>query len=280
VNLLELSIEEFTAFQEFIYKTSGIHVSERKRILLSNRIRTRLKECDIDDFGAYFKFLTSIKGQREQKHFLNVVTTHESFFFRTNKHFDWFRNHFISDIVINAGKNTHAKQIRVWSAACSTGEEAYSLAICLADQKLKLRDWKTNILATDISEQALSTAREGIYNERDIDAVNEKQRRRYFSPVHESQLWKTKPVLKELIEFKQHNLMQPIKPRQFDCIFICNVLIYFDKLSKQIVVNNLIDSLAPGGYLVTGPSEGIYMMLGDLKKHSTFLYQKQTEPSN
>jgi len=274
VKLLELSKEEFSEFQDFIYKKSGIRVSDRKRTLLSNRIRSRLKAGGFKDYKSYFDYLTSAKGRDELEGFFDVVTTHESFFFRTENHFEWFRDDFITDMINRAKGGEHSKQIRIWSAACSTGEEPYSIAMCLAENKFRLRNWELRILGTDISEQALNSARAGVFKPRSVESLQEKQMKRYFSSVNEGEKWKLKPSLVDMVDFNRHNLIEPLTESDFDCIFIRNVLIYFDAPSKKKVVQNLVEALAEGGYLVVGPSEGIYTMLGDLKKHSTFLYQK------
>jgi chemotaxis protein methyltransferase CheR len=276
VNLQELSSDEFRAFQDFIYCHSGIRIPSTKQSLLSNRVRQRLKSGQFDGFQSYFDFLTSSRGRDELENFLDAVTTNETFFFRTETHFEWFRTDFVQEQVVRSTRGERSKQLRVWSAACSTGEEPYSLAICLMENQLRLRDWTLEIVGTDISEQALATAREGSYKERAVETVSQKQLRRYFTKVRDEPIWQVQSTLKVLVEFHQHNLMEPIKLPPFDCVFIRNVLIYFDRASKQVVVDNLINALADGGYLVVGPSEGIFDMLGALKKQSIFLYQKES----
>ena len=138
----------------------------------------------------------------------------------------------------------------------------------------RLRDWSLTVLGTDISEEALREAREGVFNPRAIEAVSQKQLRRYFRGSSGESTWQVRPEIKELVQFENHNLMTPMRHIRFDCIFIRNVLIYFDRASKQVVVNHLYQALAPDGYLVVGPSEGVYDMLEPFKKHSPFLYQK------
>jgi chemotaxis protein methyltransferase CheR len=274
VELKELTPTEFRSFQEFIYQMSGIRIPDTKRTLLSNRVRRRLKVSGFDDFQSYFKHLRSTSGQTELTGFLNAVTTNETYFFRTEKHFEWFGSELINEVTSQERRGKRPRELRIWSAACSTGEEPYSIAICLAENQLRLRDWKLEIVATDLSEDALQSARDGIYKERAFQGLNEKRRRRHFTKLKDEPLWQIKPHLRELVSFQRHNLMNPLTGNLFDCIFIRNVLIYFDRQSKQRVVENLIGALAAGGYLVVGPSEGIYDMLRDLKKHSTFLYQK------
>ncbi len=146
--------------------------------------------------------------------------------------------------------------------------------MCLLKNQLYFQNWSLEIIGTDISEDALVSAHKGIYNQRSLEAVEDKLLQRHFSKMEDETLWQVKSSLKEMVEFQRHNLMEPMKLPPFDCIFIRNVLIYFDADSKKTVVKNLINALKDGGYLVVGPSEGIYDMLGILKKHSTFLYQK------
>lgn len=270
----ELSEDEFTKFQDFIYVSSGIRVPDAKRSLLSSRIRRRLSVGEFDCFAAYLRHLKSAAGRQEIRNFLNVVTTNETFFFRTEKHFDWFSTQFLEEVVRSSQRGQHSRKLRIWSAACSTGEEVYSLAICLAENQLRLRGWDLKIIGTDISHEVITKAEDGVYGERVMEGVNDKRRRRYFVHLPEQNRWQVRPAIRELVEFRQHNLLQPFERSEFDCILIRNVLIYFDRESKQKVVQNLIRSMAEESWLIVGPSEGIYDMLGDLKKHSTFLYQK------
>lgn len=273
VELKELTSTEFRSFQEFIYKMSGIRIPDSKRTLLSNRVRRRLRAGGFNDFQSYFIHLTSTLAPSELTSFLDAVTTNETFFFRTEKHFDWFSSEFINEKVRQARNGQRRQQLRIWSAACSTGEEPYSIAICLAENQLRLRDWKLEIVATDLSEESLESARRGIYKERALESLDDK-RRRHFTKLKDEPTWQIKSGLREMVTFRRHNLMTPLPGAKFDCIFIRNVLIYFDRQSKRKVVENLLGAMAEGGYLVVGPSEGIYDMLQELTKHSTFLYQK------
>ncbi len=274
----QLSPREFEQFQKLIFKISGIRVPENKVMLLSNRIRRRVKATGVADFQAYLKLLQSSTGRDELEGFLNAVTTNETSFFRTEKHFDWLRAEFVEGLCEQVRLGRHAPSVRIWSAACSSGEEPYSIAMCLAENRLKLTDWQLEIHGTDISEQSLEKARLGIYGPHVADEVPEKFRSRYFHHRTDSDAWEVKPALKELVTVSRHNLMEANPQRNYDCIFIRNVLIYFSRESKQVVIDHLVRSLADGGYLVVGPSEGIFDMLGMLEKRSTFLYQKPFAP--
>ena len=270
----KLSPAQFHRFSEFIYKKSGIRVDASKVTLVSNRIRRRLRASGCADFDAYYAHLTSLPGAAELEHFLDAVTTNETHFFRTQSHFDWFKGDFLTDVILRQRKSELPQALRVWSAACSTGEEPYSLSICLAENALRLKNWNLSIVGTDISEAVLKEAREGVYRERSLENVNPTQLKRYFDAEPDGANWRVRPNIKELVEFRRHNLMEPLRLPPFDCVFIRNVLIYFDRESKKVVIRHLINALSAGGYLVVGPSEGIYDMLEPLAKRATYLYQK------
>ena len=270
----KLSPQQFRRFSEFIYRQSGIHVDSSKITLVSNRIRRRLRAGSFADFDAYYAHLTSPGGVAELEQFLDAVTTNETHFFRTPSHFDWFKGEFVNEAILEQRKTARPPELRVWSAACSTGEEAYSLSICLAENGLRLKNWKISIVGTDISEAVLKDARQGVYRDRSLEAVSPLQLKRYFDAQPDGTSWKVKPPVREPVDFRRHNLMEPLRLPSFHCIFFRNVLIYFDRESKLVVVKNLINALARGGYLVVGPSEGIYDMLDPLVKRATYLYQK------
>lgn len=269
---VNLTPKQFSAFRTFIYRASGIRVDEAKITLVSNRIRRRVKAGSFADFDAYYRFLTSAAGEEELGEFLDAITTNPTHFFRTPSHFDWLRSEFVADLLARHRPGPGG-ELRVWSAASSTGEEVYSIAICLAENVLKLRGWKITILGTDISAGVLRGARAARYKPSALEEVTEAQKRRYFEQLDDGS-WQVRDNIRTMVEFRHHNLMEPLQAAPFDCIFIRNVLIYFDRDSKKVAIKHLLAALKPGGYLVVGPSEGIYDMLDPLVKRSTFLYQK------
>lgn len=274
VTLQRLNQEQFQKFRSFIYDQCGIRIESNKLTLLSNRIRRRLVAGDFVDFDDYYRFLTSPRGSGELNGFLDAITTNETFFFRTEKQFDWLKDEWLTEQIALQRQGKRAPELRIWSAGCATGAEAYTIGICLAENLYRLNDWSLQILATDISEEALASAREGVYKERLIDAVSARQRKRFFTPQQGKDQWKLRSTLKEWVKFQQHNLLHRMNARPFDLIFIRNVLIYFDEQSKQKVIQNLIRSLADGGYLVIGPSEGVYGMLQSLERVTPLIYRK------
>jgi chemotaxis protein methyltransferase CheR len=271
--LTKLTSDEFTRFQEFIYRQTGIRMQEGKITLLSNRIRRRLRDLGLESFDDYYRLLAKGELAGELEQFIDAITTNETHFFRTGGHFEWFQGPFFDDLVARAAAGRHDRSLRAWSAACSSGEEAYSLAICLAEAGPRLAGWRLSVLGTDISEAMVAQARRATYRERALEQVSAERRRRHFITT-DGQEWQVKPAFAKLCEFRRHNLLEPLRGQAFDCIFIRNVLIYFDRGSKELAVKHLVASLAPGGYLVVGPADGIYDMLGDLHRETTFLYRK------
>jgi chemotaxis protein methyltransferase CheR len=274
MNHVELTDGEYRNYCELIYRVAGIRVAENKRIMVGNRVRRRLRATGILTFAEYYTFLISPAGNGEMPLFLDAITTNETYFFRDIQNYDWLGDTFLSEILQQAIARKRPKSLRIWSAACSTGEEPYSIALKLLARKPLLTGWRTTVLGTDLSGAVLDAARVGSYDARAIRLVDPGQRQAFFDEETIKQRWAIKPTVKAVVTWKQHNLLFPLKEDPFDCIFLKNVLIYFDTESKQAVVRNVIDSLARGGYLVTGPTEGIYTMLDSLRKLKPWLFQK------
>lgn len=229
-----LNPQQFTRFREFIYRQSGIRIDDKKVALLSNRIRRRLKAGEFSDFDSYYDYLTSAGGGSELESFLDAITTNETFFFRTEKNFDWFTDEFITDAIQQHRIGRHPARLKIWSAGCASGAEPYSLAICLAENAHRLVGWQLEIVGTDISEEALGLARQGVYKRRSIEIVSESLRQKYFDHDSEEDTWRIREEIRELVRFKRHNLMTRFDEVDFDCVFIRNVLIYFDQQSKSL----------------------------------------------
>ena len=274
MNQLELTDTEYQKYCELIYRVAGIRIAENKRVMVSNRVRRRLRATGISGFAEYYAFLTSPRGGDEMPLFLDAITTNETFFFRDTQNYDWLGDTFLPEIIQHAALRKRPRVLRIWSAACSTGEEPYSIALKLLAKKPVLAGWRTTILGTDLSGAVLDAARTGSYDARAVRLIELAQRTVYFDEEPARERWMAKAEVKALVTWKQHNLLSPLNEDPFNCIFLKNVLIYFDTESKQSVVKNVIDALAKGGYLVVGPTEGIYMMLDLLTKLKSWLYQR------
>jgi chemotaxis protein methyltransferase CheR len=275
----ELTPNDFQRFQTYIYSTAGIKIGDHKRTLVSNRIRRRLKATGLEDFSDYYKYLVSPAGRDELPQFLNEITTNETYFLRDPHQYDWLRKDLckqLSDPILSPRR---PKTIDIWSAASSTGEEPYSIALSLAQGLSNIRDWKIRIVGTDLSNAVISKAKEAVYRERSLQLVPEADRKKYFEFIDsDPPAWKVRTELKSLVQFKNHNLLNKLNDGPFDVIFIKNVLIYFDDASKKVVVDNLLQELKPGGYMVVGPAEGIFRMLAGLQRQNPWLYRKAINP--
>jgi chemotaxis protein methyltransferase CheR len=271
---IELTDEEYAKFCGLIYRTAGIRIADNKRVMVGNRVRRRLRATGIASFKDYYAFLTSPAGAGEMPLFVDAITTNETYFFRDVQHYRWLGDEFLPEVAQRAALRHHPRRLRLWSAACSTGEEPYSMAIEILEKRLVFAGWNIKVLGTDISGAALDEARSGRYDARAVRHVEPARRLAFFDEDTDAGRWTVKPTVKALVTWKSHNLLSPLREDPFDCIFIKNVLIYFDKDSKLVVVKNLIEALAPGGYLVVGPTEGVYNMLDALGRVKSWLYQK------
>jgi chemotaxis protein methyltransferase CheR len=272
--LITLTLEQFHAFQAFIYRHTGIWTQDGKVSLLSNRIRRRLGALGIGSFDDYYDLLAAGKVPGELERFIDAITTNETHFFRTQAHFDWFAGPFLDGVLARAAAGHRDRSLRIWSAACSSGEEPYSLAICVAENATRLAGWEVGILGTDISDTALAKARAATYGPRAVERVSPDRLARYFTADHAGASWMLRPEVTGLCEFRRHNLLEPMPGPQIDCIFIRNVLIYFDSGSKPVALRNLVDALRSGGFLVVGATDGGHDFLTGLERCSTFLYRK------
>ena len=271
---IELTNGEYQKYCDLIYRVAGIRIAENKRVMVSNRVRRRLRATGIPTFAEYHIFLTSPAGSNEMPFFLDAITTNETYFFRDIQNYDWLADTFLPEVTRQGLRAKTAQKLGLWSAACSTGEEPYSIALKVLAKKQILAGWRITILGTDLSGAVLNAARTGTYDARAIRLVEPANRTAYFNRDPMAERWTVKSDVSSLVTWKRHNLLFPLREEPFDCIFLKNVLIYFDTESKQTVVKNVIDAMAKGGYLVIGPTEGIYTMLDSLTKHKTWLYQR------
>lgn len=272
-----LSNTEFRKVQRIVYEAAGLAIAENGRILLSSRVRKRLQILGLKSFREYIALLSSDSGGTELTAFLDAVCSKETSFFRTPSHFDWFIGEFLSKPKLadefDSGfwQKPGRKRFRVWSAACSSGEEAYSLAIIMRHNQARLTGLNVKLFASDLSTSVIEYAKEGIYSSKDVSKLDVAVQH-YFEP-HGVDM-RVKSVVRKRVQFFQHNLLQPAPYNDLDCLFLRNVLIYFDKVSKEKVLRHVIDALRPGGFLVTGPSEGVFEIPFGLQRLSPFLFRR------
>ncbi len=274
-NLDQVSDAQMAAYAELIYKRTGIHVSPQKKTLLSNRLRRRLRNTGIADFEEYYKHLKKLRpNDPEWDAFLQEITTHETYLFRDEAQWEWFRKSFLPEFVSKVRSRNLPKRLRVWSAACSTGDEAMTIATCIASAIPNVSTWKVEIVGTDIGIGAVEQAQSGVFGERAMRLVPKDMQQRYFQMAKDAKIWQAKPAITSMTKFQQHNLMDPLRERSFDITFLKNVLIYFDTTSKMKVLENVKAAISPGGLLVAGAAEGISDLLKDFVRIQPWLYQR------
>jgi chemotaxis protein methyltransferase CheR len=273
--LAEVTDVELARYAELIYERTGIRILPQKKTLLSNRVRRRLKETGARGFGEYYNHLRRLRPtDPEWDAFLQEITTHETFLFRDEGQWEWFRKDYLPGCAAEARAGFRPRHLRIWSAACSTGDEAFTVACCVAGCLPNHAQWQTRILGTDIGAGAVEQAKTALFGERAMRLVPESYKRRYFRKAAKANVWQACPVLAGMVTFRQHNLLHRLHDGPFDVVFLKNVLIYFAPESKRVVMDNVRSAICPGGLLVAGPAEGIGDLVQDFVRLRPWLCQR------
>jgi chemotaxis protein methyltransferase CheR len=262
---------EFKLFREMIYSIAGIDLSDAKKAMVSGRLARRLRHHQLTSFGDYFRMISD--GDRDELQVaVDLLTTNETHFFREPRHFDFLRER------LNE-RRAAGRPVRVWSAASSSGEEPYSIAMTL-EGVLGSEPWE--VIGSDISMRVLERAREGIYAEERIKGIVPSLLRAYFLKGVGSQAGKYQvvPELRKRVRYSQINLNAPLPNLgKFDFIFLRNVMIYFNAETKQQVVARMLPMLAPGGYFLVGHAESLNGLATGLNLLRPSIYQAVSRDS-
>lgn len=270
----DVTPRQLDLFAKLIYKRIGVCISPQKITLLSNRLRRRLKQTGLTCYDKYYDLLVNASASHpEWEHFLQEVTTHETYLFRDLHHWNWLRDTFLPEVAAAHRNGTRAPRLRIWSAACSTGDEATTIASCIADRLNSPTTWKVEILGTDIGAGAVAQARKLTFGERAMHLVPESYRKRFFSPTASGKEYTAKPILRDMLRFEVHNLLETLREAPFDLIVLKNVLIYFDNESKKQVLANIRRALRPDGTIITGPADGASEFLKDFRSSQGWLHR-------
>lgn len=251
--MIELTDSEFRYIVRYVKDNFGIDLS-KKRVLLAGRLGSYLVENNFSSFTEYMKVLEQDKSGRELTNFLNKLTTNHTYFMREAEHFAFFGNHVLPELETK----TRDRDLRIWCAAASTGEEPYTLAMILQDRFAgRTPRWDTTLLATDLSVKVLTTARQGLYPNDALEKVPTTWKNKYFTPVGATHMQIT-PAVREQVVYRRFNLMDPIVAKKpYHVVFCRNVMIYFDTPTKSDLVDRIYDVMAPGGYLFVGFTESL-----------------------
>ena len=248
---------DFNLLRQVVNEHTGICLSEHKKEMLYSRLSRRLRTLNLNNFFSYYKLLKMDAGE-ELLHFINAVTTNLTAFFREPHHFELLKKELLPQLLV---KKLISRRLRIWSAGCASGEEAYSIAMVI--KEVIPSDWDVKILATDLDSVVLATAKQGIYDKEKISGVSLARLHRWFKKGTGTQTgWvQVLPELQKLISFKHLNLINrwPMHGH-FDIIFCRNVVIYFDKTTQKILFERFANILDNEGCLFIGHSENLFQL--------------------
>lgn len=272
MNTLVLSQKEFTLFREYIYEHLGINLGAHKIYLVQARLAKRVKQLELESFKAYYAHLVSDSSGVEFSYLASLISTNVTSFFREQKQWEFWKNN------LSRMLERKNKKLRIWSAACSTGEEPYSIAMFLDEHLVQKEAWDIKILATDISPKVLKLAQNGVYSQKACSSLDALHVKRYFSYDAQTQMYHIDERLKQMITFREFNLVTGrytmFKEEMFDIIFCRNVMIYFDKPTQQTLVEKFHRLLCKEGYLFIGSSEALTDIKQGFKTKGASIYQK------
>lgn len=261
-------------FCAYLYKNMGIYIEDNKHSLLSQKLNKLMADAGIDSIGEYYHCIVappiSERHKSIQNTFIDTVTVHKTNFFRENNHFEFLKRN-ITQIIQESPTIKFTKEIRIWSSACSTGEEAYTLAMLF--KEILPPDMRVKILATDISPKSIRTALDGVYKFGPEDNITNYHINKYFTKQDSS--WVICDEIKNSVTFRLFNLMDafPFK-NPFDIIFCRNVMIYFDREVQEKLINNFYSALADNGLLFIGHSESLIQIKHNFVYHEPTIYKK------
>lgn len=267
------SDKEFKFISDLVGERTGIVLSPAKRQMVYGRLSRRLRQLKMTKFSDYCDMLTS--GHEEELiEFTNAITTNLTAFFRENHHFDYLKNTVLPEVIKN---NSHTKRLRIWSAGCSSGEEPYSIAMCVREALPKSSGWDVKILATDLDSNMVQRGKSGVYTAERVEGLTSARMKKWVKKGSGENADKVRmsDELRDLITFKELNLMEgwPIKG-PFDFMFCRNVVIYFNKETQRVLFDRYADLLAPKAHLFIGHSESLNKVTDRFDLLGKTIYQK------
>jgi chemotaxis protein methyltransferase CheR len=275
-----ISDRDFNAIRTMIYQEAGISLSDGKRALVCSRLAKRLRHLNLRNHAEYLDYLATRDPEgAERQVMINCLTTNKTDFFREAHHFTFLREHVFPRIE-RAAAQGGPRRLRIWSAACSTGEEPYSVAMTILEHFGSLRGWDVQVLASDINTEVLQKAAEGVYASERIDGLEDRIQRKYFlrGTGLRAGFCQVRPEVRRLVAFRQINFMDqswPLRTR-FDVIFCRNVIIYFDAPTQEQLLPRLVGQLTDNGYLILGHSENLYWLADLLAPLGNTVYQRRS----
>ncbi len=253
--------EDFRLLSDILMKRSGLALNEDKIYLLESRLTPIARKLGLETLDDLVTEVRRTKAEPLLKSITEAMTTNESFFYRDGKPFEIFHSYVLPKML----ETRTNKNLRIWSAASSTGQEPYTLAMILKDEKIKLNGWRTEILGTDLSTEVLEKAKTGIYSQFEVQrGLPITQLMNYFTQVNEN--WQIDSAIRAMVKYREFNLLDSFASLgRFDIIFCRNVLIYFDQPTKSEVLGRISNILTDDGYLFLGAAETVMGITDALK---------------
>jgi chemotaxis protein methyltransferase CheR len=271
---------EFEFIRNLVYKRSRISLGPDKRELVAARVGKRLRAVELASFGAYCRLLQTPAGKEESDQLIDAISTHHTAFFREKDHFEFIRSRIVPEMLARS-RADRWQRLHAWSAACSSGEEPYSLAITLAEA-LQGSAWTWHVEATDISSRVLRQAESAVYPSQMLDPLPAERVRAHFQQGIGPQTgnYRVKRDIQSGVTFRQLNLLGDPPPftEPFQLILCRNVMIYFDQPTQEELVNRLASRLVPGGYLLVGHAESLTGIRHSLQMVKTAVYRRPAAP--
>jgi chemotaxis protein methyltransferase CheR len=245
--------EEFLRIYRFLKSRYGVNM-EHKKDVVTGRLENYVKNAGFSDYTAYMDAVELDSTRRLERELVDMLTTHHTFFMREPEHFTYLKREVLPQIY---ERGSDKRELYIWCGACSTGEEAYTIAMTLSEFfALEYDLWRIKIYATDVSTEALDLAKKGIYTGEKVAQLPNSWKRRYFTHTKDGEYFTVKSELTKSVSFRKLNLMDEIPfGNLIQVVFLRNVMIYFEPDTRKILLKKVYDALAPGGYLFTGASE-------------------------
>ncbi|MCP4745494.1 MAG: protein-glutamate O-methyltransferase CheR [Desulfobacteraceae bacterium] len=257
---VKITPQEINLLSTYIYSISGIHIEPGKAYLLETRFNRMLDSEKCKNFSELYHKAKADKSKTIEKKIIDAITTNETLFFRDSNPFELLKQKIIPEVIdknTKSGQHSAPTPLRIWSAACSTGQEIYSIAIVLKELMISPNKFNIQLIGTDLSDAAIKQASYGLYNKFEIErGLALEKLQRYFTPIGSN--WKIKDEIRSMASFSKFNLMDPIaRLGKFDIVLCRNVAIYFTLEDRKKLFDKIAGCLNPGGYLLIGSTESL-----------------------
>jgi len=270
--IFEIDEKDFEYISEYIKANYGIRLGQEKKSLLASRLRNIMTELNFEKFSDYIDYIKSDKTGTAINLFIDKITTNHTFFMREPAHFEYLKRKVLPELE----KTVNDKDLRIWSAGCSSGEEPYTIAMILDEYFGSQSGWDKKILATDIAQKVLNKAMDGVYLKDQIGFLPPQWRMNYFTKNPGNDSYQVVDKIKNEVIFRRFNLMDKYFPfkKKFHVIFCRNVMIYFDSKTRNELVEKFYEFTEPGGYLFIGHSESLNRSQTKYKYIKPAIYRK------